>query len=180
MVGTDVAARGLDVDDIDVVIHLNCKQQDSFVHRSGRTARKGKKGLNILFFEREDIRFVLDLERDLNIEIEFANEIGEESTASQKVEQDGDQKNYGKFVDKLHKTSSDRYQKRGMRIDQNASEQIYEALSCPDLDNLKRKQYVQYLIDFYVSKTHMKLEPVGFISGKLNQETYGITNVQQD
>ena len=49
LVGTDVAARGLDVDDIDVVMHLQCRQVDSFVHRSGRTARKGKDGLNILF-----------------------------------------------------------------------------------------------------------------------------------
>jgi len=39
LVGTDVAARGLDVDDIDVVIHMSCKELDSFVHRSGRTAR---------------------------------------------------------------------------------------------------------------------------------------------
>ena len=49
LVGTDVAARGLDVDDIDVVIHLQCRHVDSYVHRSGRTARKGKEGLNVLF-----------------------------------------------------------------------------------------------------------------------------------
>ena len=51
LVATDVAARGLDIDDIDVVIQMGCREIDSFVHRSGRTARKGKNGLSILFFE---------------------------------------------------------------------------------------------------------------------------------
>ena len=64
-----------------------------------------------------------------------------------------------------------------MRVDEAASEQIYEALACPELDNLKRKQYVQFLIDFYISKTHMKLEPVGFLTGRTNAETYGISNI---
>ena len=51
LVATDVAARGLDIDDIDVVIQCGCRHIDSFVHRSGRTGRVGKNGLNILFFE---------------------------------------------------------------------------------------------------------------------------------
>lgn len=42
LVATDVAARGLDIDDIDVVIQTGCRQHDSFVHRSGRTGRIGK------------------------------------------------------------------------------------------------------------------------------------------
>ena len=62
LVATDVAARGLDIDDIDVVIQCGCRHIDSFVHRSGRTGRVGKNGLNILFFEQGDFKFVLDLE----------------------------------------------------------------------------------------------------------------------
>ena len=45
---TDVAARGLDINDIDVVIQIGCRNLDSFVHRSGRTGRVDKKGLNIM------------------------------------------------------------------------------------------------------------------------------------
>ena len=75
MVGTDVAARGLDVDDIDVVIQMSCRHHDSFVHRSGRTARKGKNGLNILFFEKDEMKFVLNLEKQLNIKIDMMNQI---------------------------------------------------------------------------------------------------------
>lgn len=75
LVGTDVAARGLDVDDVDVVIHTSCNQLDSFVHRSGRTARKGKDGLNILFHDPKDLRTILDFERKLNIDIEVMGHI---------------------------------------------------------------------------------------------------------
>ena len=77
--GTDVAARGLDVDDIDVVIHLQSKQVDSFVHRSGRTARKGKDGLNILFMNKYDFPFVNQLQKELNINIDFANSISDKT-----------------------------------------------------------------------------------------------------
>jgi hypothetical protein len=36
---------------------------------------------------------------------------------------------------------------------------------------------VQFLIDFYISKTHMKLDTVGYITGKLHTSTYGISNI---
>ena len=72
---TDVAARGLDIDDIDVVIQMSCLDIDSFVHRSGRTARKEKEGLSILFFEQSQMKFILDIEKKLNINIQFASQI---------------------------------------------------------------------------------------------------------
>lgn len=75
LVGTDVAARGLDIDDIDVIIQCSCNYIDSFVHRSGRTARKGKDGLNILFIEPSEMKFALDLEKKLNIDINIVNNL---------------------------------------------------------------------------------------------------------
>ena len=75
MVATDVASRGLDIDDIDVVIQLGCRHVDSFVHRSGRTGRVGKKGTNIIFFERDEMKFVLNLEDELNIKIDISSNL---------------------------------------------------------------------------------------------------------
>jgi superfamily II DNA/RNA helicase len=48
LVATDVAARGLDIDDIDVVIHYEpAPEHKTYLHRSGRTARAGSKGLAV-------------------------------------------------------------------------------------------------------------------------------------
>ena len=99
LVGTDVAARGLDVDDIDVVLQIGCRHIDSFVHRAGRTARKGKEGMNILFFEKDEMKFVLDLEKQLNIQIEFANKIDNFSVSDQSSE---DESNLGPYISKLN------------------------------------------------------------------------------
>jgi superfamily II DNA/RNA helicase len=46
LVATDVAARGIDVDGIDVVVHFDPPEDHkSYLHRSGRTARAGREGL---------------------------------------------------------------------------------------------------------------------------------------
>lgn len=51
LIATDVAARGLDVDDIRIVVNFDFpKDLDSFVHRCGRTGRAGKKGYAVSFF----------------------------------------------------------------------------------------------------------------------------------
>lgn len=51
MVATDVAARGLDVKDIDLVINYDFPQTvEDYVHRIGRTGRNGAKGEAITFF----------------------------------------------------------------------------------------------------------------------------------
>ena len=71
LVATDVAARGLDINDIDVVIQIGCRNLDSFVHRSGRTGRVDKKGLNIILFDRDQYKFILDLPEALNIKIQI-------------------------------------------------------------------------------------------------------------
>lgn len=54
LVATDVAARGLDIADVDVVIQLNPPPMvETFIHRSGRTARAGKGGINVLIYNPE-------------------------------------------------------------------------------------------------------------------------------
>ena len=51
LIATDVAARGLDVDDIRMVVNFDFpKDMDSYVHRIGRTGRAGKTGTAVSFF----------------------------------------------------------------------------------------------------------------------------------
>lgn len=54
LIATDVAARGLDVDDIKIVVNFDFpKEMDSYIHRVGRTGRAGKKGYAVSFFVAE-------------------------------------------------------------------------------------------------------------------------------
>ena len=70
LAATDVAARGLDVSDIDIVIQGSYQKGniDSILHRLGRTGRAGKKGLNILIGMASDIQFFKKMESSLKID----------------------------------------------------------------------------------------------------------------
>lgn len=64
IVATDVAARGLDIPKVDLVIHHSIpSNQDSFVHRAGRTGRAGREGKNILLHDVAEKYDVQDLEK---------------------------------------------------------------------------------------------------------------------
>ena len=65
LVATDVAARGIDVDGVDVVINYDIPQDlDFYVHRIGRTGRAGKTGYSYTFAEGRDEMFrIRDIEK---------------------------------------------------------------------------------------------------------------------
>jgi len=64
LVGTDVVARGLDVDRISHVINYDIPHDvESYVHRIGRTGRAGRSGQAILFVARREQRMLRDIER---------------------------------------------------------------------------------------------------------------------
>jgi superfamily II DNA/RNA helicase len=64
VVATNVAARGLHIDDIDVVIHYDPPQDyKSFIHRSGRTARAGETGLVVTLVEWDQVEEVKRIQR---------------------------------------------------------------------------------------------------------------------
>jgi len=69
LIATDVAARGIDVDDITHVIHFALPDDPEFyTHRSGRTARAGKKGDSIALITRGDNRKLKYIASKLGIE----------------------------------------------------------------------------------------------------------------
>jgi len=64
LVATDVAARGLDVDDITHVINYDLPvEAETYVHRIGRTARAGAEGSAVSFCSAEDRAYLRDIER---------------------------------------------------------------------------------------------------------------------
>lgn len=71
LVATDVAARGIDVEDITHVFHYHLPDdQEYYTHRSGRTARAGKKGVSIAFVSNAERRKLDMLQRTLKIRFE--------------------------------------------------------------------------------------------------------------
>jgi len=68
LLATDVAARGIDVDDITHVINFDMpRSADAYVHRIGRTARAGAKGTAISLVEAHDMRIVSKIERYIEL-----------------------------------------------------------------------------------------------------------------
>jgi superfamily II DNA/RNA helicase len=56
LVATDVAARGIDVDDVTHVINYQCPEDDkTYLHRIGRTARAGNTGIAVTFVDWDDL-----------------------------------------------------------------------------------------------------------------------------
>ena len=64
LVATDVAARGLDVPGINLVVNYDApRQADDYVHRIGRTGRAGRAGIAVTFLGREDRSLMRQIER---------------------------------------------------------------------------------------------------------------------
>jgi ATP-dependent RNA helicase DeaD len=74
LVATDVAARGIDVQDITHVFHYNIPEDLSFyTHRSGRTGRAGKKGVSLVLAHPKDMGLIRLLERKMKVRFSIAH-----------------------------------------------------------------------------------------------------------
>mmetsp|Transcript_9582 Transcript_9582/g.13573 ORF Transcript_9582/g.13573 Transcript_9582/m.13573 type:complete len:847 (+) Transcript_9582:268-2808(+) len=72
LVATDVAARGIDIKDVDLVIQFSPPRDvDTYVHRSGRTGRAGAKGTSVLLFDPRQARDIVKIERELGHGFKF-------------------------------------------------------------------------------------------------------------
>ncbi|ATA25379.1 DEAD/DEAH family ATP-dependent RNA helicase [Brenneria goodwinii] len=77
LIATDVAARGLDVDRISLVVNYDIPMDaESYVHRIGRTGRAGRAGRALLFVENRERRLLRNVERTMKLtipEVELPN-----------------------------------------------------------------------------------------------------------
>lgn len=68
LVATDISARGVDIDDVAFVIHYQLPEKiEQYTHRSGRTARAGKRGISICFVDRYEMKTINEIERTLKV-----------------------------------------------------------------------------------------------------------------
>ena len=71
LVATDVAARGIDIDDVECVVNYELPQDEEYyVHRIGRTGRAGREGIAFSFAFGRDMRRLKDIERYTKSKIE--------------------------------------------------------------------------------------------------------------
>jgi ATP-dependent RNA helicase DeaD len=87
LIATDVAARGLDVEDVEVVFNYDLPYDgEDYVHRIGRTGRKGRSGRAISFASGREVFQIKNIERYINVRIPrakppTANEVEEARTS---------------------------------------------------------------------------------------------------
>ncbi|MCP4460564.1 MAG: DEAD/DEAH box helicase [Cytophagales bacterium] len=71
LIATDVAARGIDVNDLTHVIHHTLPDQlESYTHRSGRTGRAGKKGISLALINPREGRRIKEIENKIKVNFE--------------------------------------------------------------------------------------------------------------
>jgi ATP-dependent RNA helicase RhlE len=72
LVATDVAARGIDVDDITQVVNFDAPEdRDTYVHRIGRTGRAGRTGVGLTFVMHDQARDVGKIAHQLRLHTQF-------------------------------------------------------------------------------------------------------------
>ncbi|SFC68333.1 ATP-dependent RNA helicase DbpA [Bacillus sp. OV322] len=72
LISTDVAARGIDIDNVTLVINFDVPmEKESYVHRTGRTGRAGKKGKAITFATPYEEKFVKAIERYIGFQLDL-------------------------------------------------------------------------------------------------------------
>jgi len=73
LISTDVSARGIDVNNLAFVLHHQLPQQlEYYTHRSGRTARAGKKGISVAFILPVELERVFEIQKELGIKFKEA------------------------------------------------------------------------------------------------------------
>jgi ATP-dependent RNA helicase DeaD len=132
LIATDVAARGIDVNDLTHVIHHTLPDQlESYTHRSGRTGRAGKKGVSLVFINPREGRKITELERKIKIKFEHIEVPGVQSINAQRVRN---------WVDEIINTEPD-----------EKAEKLFETIE-GDFEHLSKADVLKKLITSQIHK----------------------------
>ncbi len=87
LVATDVAARGIDVNDIDLIVNYDLPyDEEDYVHRIGRTGRAGRLGKAVSIVAGREIFLMQRIQRYINIRIERANVPSQEEVEEKRID----------------------------------------------------------------------------------------------
>ena len=111
LIATDVAARGIDVNDLTHVFHFTLPDDNAYyTHRSGRTARAGKKGTSVAFINGREEHKIRRIGKSLDISFEHIPVPSGEDIANKRIEQwantiltnEGTGRMDPRLIDKVH------------------------------------------------------------------------------
>ncbi|MDI2587378.1 DEAD/DEAH box helicase [Psychrobacillus sp. NEAU-3TGS] len=86
LIATDVAARGIDIENITHVVHYDVPlEQESYVHRTGRTGRAGRSGKSIMMATPYEDKFVKEIEEFIGFEIPTGPALSAEEVAKNRA-----------------------------------------------------------------------------------------------
>lgn len=128
LVATDVAARGIDVNDLAMVVNYDLPNEpENYVHRIGRTARAGKSGKAYTFCSERDVYSLAPIERYIEKQIPsrvaIGDDLAEDKSRDVFIHLDGDKTHsdgsYGRHAKREGRRDSDRSQRgsRGRKSD---------------------------------------------------------------
>lgn len=147
LIATDIAARGLDIEDVDIVVNYDFPQQnDYYVHRIGRTARAGREGLSFTFLVDRDYHKLFEIEKYTKAKIEKMElptifdvkqntKVQLEEDILEKLEKEDDLSVYKDIVNRLLSNGFSLYDLAASLvkiIDQTQSSKDYEELANVD------------------------------------------------
>jgi len=103
LVATDIAARGIDIDDISHVVNFELPNEpESYVHRIGRTARAGGEGIAISFCDSSERGMLRDIERVIRMKIDVVAHDLPELTEEQRRQMEAPRPPHGHRHGKPH------------------------------------------------------------------------------
>ena len=143
LVATDVASRGLDIPRVDLIVQMEPpRDPESYIHRSGRTARAGNQGICITFFDFKSKSLIQKIEDEAGIDFKevrvedvknLRKDMRESSSSNSKNSLLGDLKGYTTY------TLNGKFDSKGQ-----AYRKLSEWFSKGLLENLKGVKLIRY------------------------------------
>ena len=163
LVATDVAARGIDVNDLTHVINYNLPDQnESYTHRSGRTGRAQKSGVSISIVTPREVRTIKQLENIVGKKIEHKKIPSGEDVCKKQIDS---------FLEEIEKTDIEK-----IKNEQYFSD-IVEKLKKTKKEDLI-KQFIahkfNHLMDDYKNTNDLNAEANSFVSRSTGKDNVNL------